>query len=468
MQYTPPPSVTIPSDSSPIESGRQKKRGGLREAVDKYLLEEPDDPVVTFKVGKRRYFLDDSTDVRTAKRRAYGRKVKQTARRYAAPMALSLVLSVAGAIVVSSFGLGAVAIGVVATVCDDAGFYAIPFVREVRKGWKHFEGLPTEQRAARALSRSLGRLAGEYGVAELFDSGSLRPVMMGLMPKLLHNVPVGVGIAKILTDIPLITIAAVSRNVRDSLSDKAWFMSMRSGMISAMNALGRPGRWCAQKLAGEPPSAKRITKAHKALMKDPERLAEYTDTTYALSTTTEVGGNEHTPVLLPSDAEEAFRDKHLALMKANAALSTALLEISHRGAAGTLNDASRSAALAIRDVVKRIRGGNVVVTQQDESWTSNEFLAKLAPLAAEHLELLGAAATASKLDPLAASDIAAAVKAVRAFRESPFADMINSLPGAESPSALFEKSTQRTVALDGTSLAPAVDSLGLTMSRSVA
>lgn len=95
-----------------------------------------------------------------------------------------------------------------ATWTENAGFYGVALVREVRR---NLGDAPASIAAiAAALPSAIRALVAEFGPAEVLDSFVLRPAFLYLMPKLTGHLAAGLLLGKILADLAFFGLAILA------------------------------------------------------------------------------------------------------------------------------------------------------------------------------------------------------------------------------------------------------------------
>ncbi|MEZ5851954.1 MAG: hypothetical protein R3D68_15015 [Hyphomicrobiaceae bacterium] len=95
-----------------------------------------------------------------------------------------------------------------ATWAENAGFYGVAFVRELRSAGHAKRAAPASRWSV--LHAAAHRLAAEFGPAEVLDSFVLRPALLYLLPKLTGNLTLGLLVGKILADVGFFGMAIIA------------------------------------------------------------------------------------------------------------------------------------------------------------------------------------------------------------------------------------------------------------------
>jgi hypothetical protein len=132
-------------------------------------------------------------------------------KRYAPPEISGTVTMVLSGMLVAGLGAPAVVVGIVATVAESVGFYAIAGVGVWREQRRNFP----DRGRLRILVRVLGLLLVEFGTAELLDTLLVRPGALTVALLFIPNVAVALVAGKVVADIVFYVLAATAFRVTE-------------------------------------------------------------------------------------------------------------------------------------------------------------------------------------------------------------------------------------------------------------
>jgi len=127
-------------------------------------------------------------------------EVREWLRRYGPAELLSVLATLAAAGVtfrLTHHGVGTALAGTWGGNVAYFGYILAADIRQARRA-RRAVGLPY---TGAVLGQNIRALLVEFGVAELADSFLMRPALLYWLPKLLHNLPLGILLAKLAADV---------------------------------------------------------------------------------------------------------------------------------------------------------------------------------------------------------------------------------------------------------------------------
>jgi hypothetical protein len=149
-----------------------------------------------------------TADRATARRR--GGRAGEWLARYAPAEAAASLGALLAATATSTVG-GAAAAASAGTIGDAVAFYAVLFVRDLRRQ-------PIRRPGGRAAGRTLRDLLMEFGLAEVAGTFAVRPFAMYAATVLTDSVVVGVIVGTIVADIVFYTLAIIGYEARKAVA----------------------------------------------------------------------------------------------------------------------------------------------------------------------------------------------------------------------------------------------------------
>ena len=110
---------------------------------------------------------------------------------------------------------GNVALSAIAgTVGENVSYYGFAFLREAKRYFAIHRHQPAGRRGRLVAWHTTRDLATEFGVAELLDSGFIRPGLMYLMPQVIGSFGWGIVAGKLLADVVFYGFAIVGYELK--------------------------------------------------------------------------------------------------------------------------------------------------------------------------------------------------------------------------------------------------------------
>ncbi|WP_052226545.1 hypothetical protein [Microbacterium mangrovi] len=132
-------------------------------------------------------------------------------RRYAPPEVSGTVTMVLSGTAVAALGAPAVVVGLVATIAESVGFYAIAGIAVWREQRRNFPALGR----LRILARVIGLMLVEFGSAEVLDTVLVRPASLTVALLFIPNVAVALVAGKVVADVVFYVLAATAFRVTE-------------------------------------------------------------------------------------------------------------------------------------------------------------------------------------------------------------------------------------------------------------
>jgi hypothetical protein len=142
------------------------------------------------------------------------RKLREWVGRYLPAEVLGTVTALAAAWTVHAASDSLISAAVAGTIGESLGYYGCMVVREAFRNDTRHRHHGRRRRLWLTGTRTIRDLLIEFGPAELVDSLLARPLLMFLMPSLLHNFTAGIVAGKLAADVIFYGIAISAYELR--------------------------------------------------------------------------------------------------------------------------------------------------------------------------------------------------------------------------------------------------------------